>query len=290
MDSEVPIQFDSPTFGTPFVPQNAMPSNGFGGVGENWGAGFGVPPPSAQQQSPFNFGVGNLNPLSIVADPTLLTNGMQNQSQKYFLSLQPYFNVKKNYVQSKLKILLFPYLHKSWHRRLTPDRTMYLPPNLDINAPDLYIPLMAFVTYVLLVGFFMGTRFKFTPDVLGTTSSTAVATIIIEVILLKLSTWLWNFPPIPILELLAYSGYKFVGITVNIISGIIFGNYGFYVSFLLTNVSTCLFLVYTFKALIPTPLGSTQSVLLRNYFFDVPCRSSSVVEFIFMLFGIQHGE
>jgi len=213
----------------------------------------------------FNLGGAGLAGLSVISDPSLLTNGMQNQGQRYFHSLQPYFNVKRSYVQSKLKIILFPFLHKSWHRRQSQDRT-YLPPNLDINAPDLYIPLMAFVTYVLLVGFFMGTRFKFTPDILGTTSSTAVATIIIEVLLLKVSTWLWNFPPIPILELVSYSGYKFVGITINIIVGIVLGNYGFYVAFILTSLVTCLFLVNTFKALIPTPLGETQTVTLRYYF------------------------
>jgi len=107
---------------------------------------------------------------------------------------------------------------------------------------------------------------RFTPDVLGTTSSTAVATIILEVFLLKVSTWLCNFPPIPILELVAYSGYKFVGITINIIAGIILGNYGFYGTFIFTILATCLFLVNTFRALIPTPLGETQTVILRYYF------------------------
>lgn len=31
-------------------------------------------------------------------------------------------------------------------------------PRTDINAPDLYLPTMAFVTYVLLTGYFMGTK------------------------------------------------------------------------------------------------------------------------------------
>jgi hypothetical protein len=37
----------------------------------------------------------------------------------------------------------------------------YLPPNQDYNAPDLYIPVMAFITYVLLVAFFMGTMYQY---------------------------------------------------------------------------------------------------------------------------------
>ena len=30
-----------------------------------------------------------------------------------------------------------------------------VPPRQDVNAPDLYIPLMAFVTYVLLIAYSM---------------------------------------------------------------------------------------------------------------------------------------
>lgn len=33
----------------------------------------------------------------------------------------------------------------------------YAFPREDINAPDLYIPAMAFVSYILLVGFVHGT-------------------------------------------------------------------------------------------------------------------------------------
>jgi hypothetical protein len=32
----------------------------------------------------------------------------------------------------------------------------YLPPREDVNAPDLYIPVMGFVTYVILYGAIMG--------------------------------------------------------------------------------------------------------------------------------------
>jgi hypothetical protein len=34
----------------------------------------------------------------------------------------------------------------------------------DLNAPDLYIPLMAFVTYVLLAAFVLGTRDEYVYD------------------------------------------------------------------------------------------------------------------------------
>lgn len=32
----------------------------------------------------------------------------------------------------------------------------FKPPKVDINSPDMYIPVMAYVTYILLVGTAMG--------------------------------------------------------------------------------------------------------------------------------------
>lgn len=36
-------------------------------------------------------------------------------------------------------------------------QTPYAPPTRDINAPDLYLPLMGFLTYILIVGYSKGT-------------------------------------------------------------------------------------------------------------------------------------
>lgn len=76
--------------------------------------------------------------------------------------LKYYFNVNTNYVKNKLGIILFPFKKKTWNRKLdgeltTPDREVYQPPRIDLNAPDLYIPIVSFVTYIILVGFISGT-------------------------------------------------------------------------------------------------------------------------------------
>lgn len=36
----------------------------------------------------------------------------------------------------------------------------FKPPIYDINAPDLYIPMMAFGTYLVLAGYFLGITTK----------------------------------------------------------------------------------------------------------------------------------
>lgn len=35
-------------------------------------------------------------------------------------------------------------------------------PRFDVNAPDLYIPAMAFITYVLVAGLALGTQNRYT--------------------------------------------------------------------------------------------------------------------------------
>jgi len=49
-----------------------------------------------------------------------------------------------------------------WTRITEPvgGRLSYKPPIYDINAPDLYIPLMAFGTYVILAGLSLGLHGK----------------------------------------------------------------------------------------------------------------------------------
>ena len=43
-------------------------------------------------------------------------------------------------------------------------------PKYDVNAPDLYIPSMAYMTYVLIVGYILGLRDAFSPDLLASTA------------------------------------------------------------------------------------------------------------------------
>ncbi|KAG2242462.1 hypothetical protein Bca52824_095689 [Brassica carinata] len=81
------------------------------------------------------------------------------QITRYFSDPQYYFQVNDQYVRNKLKIVLLPFLHRGhWTRISEPvvGRLSYKPPIYDINAPDLYIPLMAFGTYLVLAGFSLG--------------------------------------------------------------------------------------------------------------------------------------
>lgn len=87
---------------------------------------------------------------------------------------------------------------------------------------------MAFVTYILVSTLLAGLRGAFQPELLGYTATTAFAIVIIEIVGLKLGSYLLSISnDSQLLDLVAYSGYKFVGIIVTVvISEIVNGGKG----------------------------------------------------------------
>ncbi|KYO39395.1 protein YIF1A [Alligator mississippiensis] len=79
--------------------------------------------------------------------------------------LRHLFAVDTAYVARKLGLLLFPFAHQHWELQTSHD--LPLPPRQDLNAPDLYIPTMAFITYVLLAGMALGLQDRMLLAVLG---------------------------------------------------------------------------------------------------------------------------
>jgi hypothetical protein len=104
----------------------------------------------------------------------------------------------------------------------------YQPPRDDLNSPDMYIPIMALITYILLSTVLAGIRGSFRPELLGSMTSTAVAVILFEIVVLKLAMYLLSINnDSQLLDLVAYSGYKFVGVIVTLfLSEILTGGRG----------------------------------------------------------------
>lgn len=78
-------------------------------------------------------------------------------------TLKLYFAVDTAYVTQKLTVLAAPFRHKDWQRKTDsrhPGTAVAAAPVEDVNAPDLYIPAMAFVTYVIVVGLSKGMSMK----------------------------------------------------------------------------------------------------------------------------------
>lgn len=113
----------------------------------------------------------------------------------------------------------------------------------------MYIPTMAFVTYILLLPLLAGLRGQFNPELLGLTATAAFAVVIFEVLGLKLMCYLLNISnESQLLDLVAYSGYKFVGIIVTLIASEVLRGSGGWVGwavFLYCFFANALFLVRT---------------------------------------------
>lgn len=111
---------------------------------------------------------------------------------------------------------------------------------------------MAFVTYILLSTLLAGLRGAFQPELLGSTFGWAICIVGLEILGLKLGCYLLSISnESQLLDLVAYSGYKFVGvITTLIISEILTGGKGVkgwmsWTVFGYTFLANALFLVST---------------------------------------------
>ncbi|KAA8569565.1 hypothetical protein EYC84_001178 [Monilinia fructicola] len=92
----------------------------------------------------------------------------------------------------------------------------------------MYIPVMALVTYILLSTLLAGLRGAFQPELLGSTAGWAFFIVFIEILGLKLGCYLLSISnESQLLDLVAYSGYKFVGVIATlVVSEIINGGKG----------------------------------------------------------------
>ncbi|KAI1809367.1 YIF1-domain-containing protein [Poronia punctata] len=206
-----------------------------------------------------------------------------------FSAIKHYFNVSNGYVVNKLFLVLFPWRHKPWSRKqaVGPNgqEGWYLPPRDDINSPDMYIPVMALVTYILLSTLLAGLRGQFQPELLGYTASKAGVVVIVEILLLKLGCYFLGISnESQLLDLVAYSGYKFVGIIVTVAiaamvnSGKGTGGWVGWTIFLYTFLANSLFLMRSLRyVLLPESAGETRGPMQT----DSRTKRSQRTQFLF---------
>ncbi|XP_078102435.1 protein YIF1B-like isoform X5 [Sander vitreus] len=158
--------------------------------------------------------------------------------------LKYYFAVDTVYVGKKLGLLVFPYMHENWEVSYQQDTPVA--PRFDVNAPDLYIPAMGFITYILVAGLALGTQNKFSPELLGVQASSAFVWLIMEVLAVLLSLYLVTVnTDLTTIDLLAFSGYKYVG--YGVVAGLLFGKPAYYLSLLWCCVAIFVFMIRTLR-------------------------------------------
>ncbi|KAJ8714289.1 hypothetical protein PYW08_007909 [Mythimna loreyi] len=173
---------------------------------------------------------------------------VQREINKYVpvSRLRYYFAVDTRYVLRKLLLIMFPYTHKEWMVKYDQDTPVQ--PRYDINAPDLYIPSMGYVTYVLLAGFMLGLQHRFSPEQIGMQASSALAYIIFEMIMYLVTLYVTNTSThLKTLDLLAFSGYKYTIMIGSLLAGLMLGKTGYYCSLVYTSFALSYFLVKTLR-------------------------------------------
>ncbi|XP_048497099.1 uncharacterized protein LOC104888827 isoform X3 [Beta vulgaris subsp. vulgaris] len=137
-------------------------------------------------------------------------------------------------------------------------RLSYRPPMYDINAPDLYIPFMAFGTYVILAALLLGLRGKFSPESLNLLFVKGLLGWFLQVSLLKVSLLSLGSGEAPLLDIVAYGGYAFTGLSLAVL-GRIFWSYSYYFLMPWTCLSTGIFMVKTMKRVLFAEVRSYDS-------------------------------
>lgn len=181
--------------------------------------------------------------------------------ERSMLGLRPYFAVDNSYVKRKMTKVLFPFLFRDWARQEklepTPDGlSVYALPQQDENAPDLYIPSMSLLTYVLLCGLCYGNAGHFDPEVLPDVTTKCIVTQVLEVIAIRIGFYLME-APVAILDLFSYTGYKYLGLSLNMLSGLVVGHflgYGhrtYYFTYLWTATAVSYFILKVMANCIP---------------------------------------
>lgn len=123
-----------------------------------------------------------------------------------------------------------------------------LQPRYEKNAPDMYIPTMAFLTYVVVSGLVLGTQERFTPEQLGILASSALAWGVIELVVHTISLYVMNLETrLSTFDLLAYCGYKYVGINAALVVSLVFRKFGYYMIWLYYSASLAFFLMRSLK-------------------------------------------
>lgn len=153
----------------------------------------------------------------------------------------------------------------------------------------MYIPVMSFVSYILLCALLHGVAGSFHPELLGYTASSALGAVILEIAGIKLGCYLLSIGGSQLLDLVAYSGYKFVGVAASVLCTALVGRGAVsWAVFVYVYAANAFFLLRSLKyVLLPEEgavgdMGQTRGMRKRRTWFLFAY--SYGVQLLFMLF------
>ncbi|KAF8838299.1 hypothetical protein BDN67DRAFT_991363 [Paxillus ammoniavirescens] len=201
--------------------------------------------------------------------------------------LKHHFNVSNSYVIKKLQLVIFPWRHRPWSRKVRRSETgqsEWQPPRDDINCPDLYIPLMALVTYILVAALQTGLQERFHPQILGSSASRALVVVLLDFLFVKGGCYLLNVPGSgQVIDLIAYGGYKFVGVIMTLLTSLVDPGTTIYtLVFLYAFASNAFFLLRSLRSVVLPDLSSTTTPVTVS-----PAQRKRRITFLFLEAVVQ---
>jgi protein transport protein YIF1 len=152
----------------------------------------------------------------------VITNAYMNRIRKYF-------QVDSFYVLKKLVLILFPYNSSSWrassktggfssgmggvgfHKEEHSHKGAGARSEaMEIQDPDLYMPLMAATTYVMTHAAEMGLKGQFHPEKLGVLVSRIVMISCLEITVIKVLGFFFEANELEFLDMVSFTGYKYI--------------------------------------------------------------------------------
>ncbi|KAF0972343.1 hypothetical protein FDP41_009246 [Naegleria fowleri] len=257
----------SPPLGGDAHPSGAMDSSmnihstssghnsGVGGFGNLFGAfqGGGGNTLFQNPAADFMFNIGVNQIYDTVGERT---NDMNSRYWQWFDGLKCYFNVTNSYVSRKLLMVLFPF--KKFQDQSNTSSANFNPSQQGnasttqqerhLNDPDFYIPLMGYITYVLLVCFIMGAYKEFKPDLLYSIGMKGFITSVLEISIVKFGFYFLGVPSsLGVLDVAAYSGYKYIGIILTLLLTSLFGTYVYYPALFIFSIMMSTFMIKSLR-------------------------------------------
>lgn len=131
------------------------------------------------------------------------------------------FQVSHKYVVTKVAMMLMPFRYRFKRQDANAggdgnDKTRYYNPIDDAAAPDLYIPTMAVLTYIVLTAFITGVHTELNPVVLGSTAWVAVFSLLVETVAVMGWRYAVALPSTSFIDLFATFGYIFVPVCMSV--------------------------------------------------------------------------
>ncbi|CAG0899954.1 unnamed protein product [Darwinula stevensoni] len=204
-EQEPPLLFDDPNNPNPPMGYSSYNPGGFSYAPMQSGMPMGN-----VFQNPLIAGVASQYGQNLMGQGKEMVDQHLGKYSQKLQNLKYYFAVDTKYVVKKIGLLFFPFTHRDWALQFSKEEMVQ--PKHDINAPDLYIPTMAFVTYIFLAGLVFGLQNKFSPEQLGMHASSSLAWLCLEVGLILVTIYLTNLSTdLVTYDLVSYCSYKYVG-------------------------------------------------------------------------------